>query len=85
MREQFGEPVHRMGGDAREHITEPGEWLDPAALAGRDEAQQDGGGLAAIVAAEKRPVAAPNGDIAVRSLGRSVVDLEAYPPGQRRT
>jgi hypothetical protein len=23
MREQFGEPVHRMGGDAREHITEP--------------------------------------------------------------
>src|SRR4051794_20972846 len=72
MWEQFGEPVHRMGGDARKHITEPGERLDPATFAGRDETQQDGRGLAAIVAAEKRPVAAANCNITVGSLGRSV-------------
>lgn len=42
MREQFGERVHRLGGDARQHIREPSERLDPAALASCDEAQQDG-------------------------------------------
>jgi hypothetical protein len=47
-----------MRGNAREHITEPGERLHPGALAHGDEAHQHGRRLAATVAAKERPVAA---------------------------
>jgi hypothetical protein len=76
MREQFGEPVHRMGSDARQHITEPSERLDPAVLASCDEAQLDGRGVAAIVAAERCPLSTASDDIAIGRLGRSVVDFQ---------
>ena len=68
--------VDRMGSDSREHIAEPGKWLDRVPLARRDEAQQHGRRLAAMVAAEERPVATPNRYAPVRSLGGAIVDLQ---------
>jgi hypothetical protein len=55
---QFAQPSDGVHRDAREHIMEPREWLDAAPLAGSDEASQHGCGFAALVAAEKGPVAA---------------------------
>ena len=76
LRKQFLDSVDRVLRDAREHITEPGEWLHGIALAHRDEAQQHGRRLAASVAAEERPVATTNGDVPIRSLGGTIVDLQ---------
>src|SRR5215831_5144454 len=76
MRKQFLDPVNRMRRDAREHITEPGERLNGIALAHRDEAQQHGRRLAAPVAAKERPVPATNGDVPIRPLGGTIVDLQ---------
>ena len=45
---QFGESVNRMRGYAREHVAEPGKWLDPASLAHGDETHQHGRGLATM-------------------------------------
>ena len=45
-------------------------------LAHGNKAQQHVGGLAAIVAPEKRPIAAAEGDITVGSLRGAVVDLQ---------
>ena len=55
---QFGQAAGRMGADALEHIAQVGEGIDVEPLAGGDEAGQDRGGAAALVAAEerKRPV-----------------------------
>src|SRR4051794_9720625 len=55
---------------------EPRERLDAAALAGRDEASQHGRRFAAAVAAEERPVAAAERDVAVGSLRGTVVYLQ---------
>ena len=60
----------------REHIPEPGERLDRIPLAHRDEAQQHGRCLAAVVAAEERPVASTNRDVPVSSLRSAIVDLQ---------
>ena len=57
-----------MCGVARQYIAEPGERLDAAALAGRDEAHQNGRCPTAIVASEKGPVAAVDGDVAIGRL-----------------
>jgi len=65
-----------VGRYARQHIPEPGEWLDCIPLAHRDEAHQDGGRSAAGVAAEERPIAATNGDVPVSSLRSAIVDLQ---------
>src|ERR1700733_3567694 len=68
--------MHGMCGNARKYIPEPGEWLDTATLTRCDEAHQNGGRPAAIVASEERPVAASDCDIAIGPLGRAVVDLQ---------
>jgi hypothetical protein len=65
-----------MCGNARQDIAEPGEWFDTTALTRCDEAHQNGGGLTAVIASEKRSVVAPDGDIAIGPLGRSVVNLQ---------
>ena len=56
MRQQFFEPLDGMLCDAPEHIAEPGKRIDPDQFAGRNEAPQDSGGPAAVVASEKIPV-----------------------------
>src|SRR5262245_30990010 len=76
VREQFSEPIHGMYSNAREHIAEPGERLDAATFAASDEAHQHGRRLAAFVAAEERPVAAADGDVAIGALGGAVVNLQ---------
>ena len=67
MREQFGEAMHRMRSNAREHIAEPGERLHPATLAHGDEAHQYGRRLAAMVTAKECPVAAADRDVSTPS------------------
>src|SRR5215471_15576487 len=76
MGKQFLDSVDGVLRDSREHITEPGERFYGIALAHRDEAQQHGRRLAASVAAEERPVATAHGDIPIRSLGGTRVDLQ---------
>ena len=65
-----------MRRDARQHIAEPGTRLDAVPLLRRDETRQHSRGLAAFVAAEQRPVATADGDVAIGPLGRPVVDLQ---------
>ena len=74
--EQLVDLVNRMRSDSREHIAEPTKRLDRVPLARRDEAQQRGRRLAAMVAAEKRPVAPPNRYASVGPLGGAIVDLQ---------
>src|SRR5437588_1025779 len=62
--------------DTREHVTKLGERFHMAALAAGDETPQDRRRLTPVVAAEKRPVAAANRDVAVGTLGGSVVDFQ---------
>ena len=68
------EAVDGVGVDAGEDVAEPGEGLDADELAGTGEAAQDGGGVAAGVAAEEGPVVAADGDAAERAFGGVVVD-----------
>src|SRR5580704_8016648 len=68
--------MHGMCGNARQYIAEPGEWLDSTSLTRCDEAHQNGGRPAAVVASEECPVAAPDCDIAIGPLGRAVIDLQ---------
>ena len=76
MWEQLVDPINRMRSDSREHIAEPTKRLDRVPLARRDEGQQHSRRLAALVAAEERPVAPPNRYAPVGPLGRAVVDLQ---------
>src|ERR1700732_980705 len=76
MREEFSEPMHRMCGNARQYIAEPGEWLDTTTLTRCDEAHQNGCRPTASVASEERPVAASDCDIAIGPLGRAVIDRQ---------
>jgi len=55
---------------------EPRERLDPAALAGSNEASQHVRRFAPVVATEKGPVAAAERDVAVGSFCGAVVDLQ---------
>jgi len=59
MWEQFGQLMHRILSNAREHIAKPGKRLHRVLLAPGNEAQQHGSSLAAIVATEKRAVIWP--------------------------
>ena len=74
--QQLAESSNRVLRDTREHVTEPGEGLNTAAFAGRDEALQNRCSLTAVITAEERPVAAADRDRAVGPLGRAVVDLQ---------
>jgi len=56
VRQEFFEPFNRMFCDAPEHIAEPDKGIDPDELAGCNEAAQDGGSPAAVVAAKEGPV-----------------------------
>src|SRR5439155_6803945 len=62
--------------DSGEHIAEPTKRLDRVPLVRRDEAQQHSRRLAAMVAAEERPVAPPNRYAPVGPLGGPIVDLQ---------
>ena len=54
--EQFGQTAGGVGGDAREHIPQVSQRLNLVALASGDEAEEDRGGVAAIVRAAEEPV-----------------------------
>lgn len=54
--EKFGQLVHGMGGDAGEHVAQIIKRIDRVALAGGDEAEEDRGRRAAVVAAAEEPV-----------------------------
>ena len=51
-----------MGGDAGQHVTEVAEGVDAVALAGGDEAEEDGGGPAAAVGAAEHQVLSSEAD-----------------------
>lgn len=61
--EEFFEPFHRMGADAVEDVAKIDERLDLESRRRRDEAGEDRGGSAAVIAAEDsqffRPTAIP--------------------------
>jgi hypothetical protein len=56
-----------MVGDAREQVAEPGERIDLHQLAGSDKAAEHCRGLAAVIAAEERPLLRPDRDTADRA------------------
>jgi len=58
-----------MGGDAREDLFKPGEWIDSDLLAGSHETPEHGSGLTTLVAAEEDPVISTDGDTADGALG----------------
>jgi len=68
--------MHGMRGHSRRHTAEPGESLEPGAFAHGNETEGHRRRLAALVAAEKRPVAAADANIAAGPLGHSVVHLQ---------
>ena len=87
MREQFRDATDRMGGDPRQHVLEPGEWLYASPLAGSHEAAQHCRGVAALVAAKEGPIAAAHCDAADRPFGCLILDLQVpvfTVAGQRR-
>ena len=65
-----------MGADALEDVAQVGEGGDMDRFACRDEAGEDGGGLAVVIASEEQPVLPSDGDSTQASLGAVVVDLE---------
>ena len=69
MRQEFGNPRNRMGGDPGEYVLQPGEGIDSSALAGGHKTPQHCGGFAAFIAAKEYPVVAANGHAADRALG----------------
>ena len=70
--EKFRQSIHGMGGDAGEHVAQIIERIDLVALAGGDEAEEDRGRRAAVVAATEDPVGATQCHSAERVL-RSVI------------
>src|SRR5207302_9742377 len=78
VRQEFGQSGNGMGGDAGEDILEPGEWIDSSPLTGSREAPQHGCRLAALVAAEERPVVSAGCYLAARALGCVVVAFEVF-------
>jgi len=58
VRQQFGEPGDRMGGDARQNILEPGVGINSHALTGGHETALYRCRVAALVAAKEDPVVA---------------------------
>ena len=73
--EQIIEFLMWMGAEAREQVADVGEGFDVLALAGCDQAGQDGSGSSAVVAAVEEPVVAAHHDMAEAVLGAVVVDL----------
>jgi hypothetical protein len=69
VRQEFFEPPDRMFRDAPEHIAEPDKRIDPDEFAGRNEAAQDGGSPASVVASEKSPVIPTHCEAPQRPLG----------------
>ena len=74
--EQVIELVVWVGADAGEQVAEVGEGFDVLALAGCDQAGQDGPGSSAVVAAVEEPVVAAHHDVAEAALGAVIVDLQ---------
>ena len=48
--------MHGVGGEAGEHVAEIGKGIDLMAVASRDQAEEDRGGVAAVVGAAEEPV-----------------------------
>src|SRR5215831_1656395 len=65
-----------MARNARQYIFKPYERIDSDSLAGGYQTPQHRGGLAALVAAEERPVRPSDRDAADGSFGSVVVDFE---------
>src|SRR5215207_6419776 len=76
MRQEFFQSLNGMFGDAAEHVAEPDKRIDPDKFAGRNKAAQHGSSLAAVVAAEKRPVVPPHCKAPQRAFGGIVVDRQ---------
>ena len=54
--EEFGQTVHGMGGDSREHVPQVYKGIDLVTFAGGHEAEEHGGGEATVVGPEEGPV-----------------------------
>src|SRR5450631_2102131 len=74
--EQFVQTGLGMTGDAGEYVAEVIEDVDLVAFAGGDEGEEDGGGFAAVVGSQKRPVTATNGNAAQGAFGEIIVDVQ---------
>jgi len=80
VRQQLGEPVNGMIGEAGENVFEPDERIDSGALTGSHETPQHRRGLAGFITAKENPVVAAHCYAADRPLGGVVVDLEISLP-----
>lgn len=63
-----------MGGNAGEHVAQISKWVDLVALAGGDEAEEDGRGVTAVVGAAEEPVLPSDRDPSQGVLGGIVID-----------
>jgi len=74
--EELVKLVSGMGAEALEDVAEVGEGIEVVALGALDQADQNGGGVATVVAAEEGPVVAAHGEPAQTSFGLIVVDAK---------
>jgi hypothetical protein len=58
---EFRQTSAVMGGDAGEHFAQVIEDVNPVTVAGGDEGEEDGGGVAAGVGSQERPIGAVMG------------------------
>ena len=72
--QEFVESIDRVAGDAAKDVAEIGVGIEIEALAGGDEAEQNGCRFAAAVAAKERPVAPAHRQAAQAALGAAVID-----------
>ena len=56
VRQQLGEPRDGVGGDALQHIFEPGVGIDSHPLTGGHETPQHRRGMATLIAAKEDPI-----------------------------
>ena len=82
--EKLVQTVHRMVGDAGQHVGEPGLWIDVVQLRGHDQRRDDGGPLGAPVRPGEQPRLASEGEASERALGR-IVARAVRPSSRKRT
>src|SRR5512132_3555778 len=83
--EQVGDAVDGVGGDAGEHVAEPGFWVEAVELGGFDQGVEGRGAFAAGVGAGKEVVLPAEGQWPNLPFGGVVVDLQPTVVEERRS
>ena len=76
VRHEVCQAIVPVGGDASQDVAKVGQWLDIVTAAGGDQAEEDSGCAAAVVAAGEQPVLAAYRDRADGVFGGVVVDVQ---------